>query len=136
MTPSPCRRQGGTAETPSESKTAPYPADTGPCRDPNGEHPAAVCAARFGRCAYDPLEPEPEPWSGDAGFGLDGAGLEFDGAAGACGGFGAIWVVGAAGVTGRGAIGDVPACDGVDAGADGPDSGAVEAGRGGAGGGT
>jgi len=49
-------------------------------------------------------------------------------------GFGAVWVGGAGGVTGRGANGAAPTCPGVDEGD--PDAGVADTGRGGADGGT
>ena len=79
--------------------------------------------------AYEPLEPvELEPWSGDAGLGVAGVGLEVGVGAGAGDtGLGAMWLAGAAG---RGAIGAAPTCVGEgDVGAEG--GGMVEAGRGG-----
>jgi hypothetical protein len=48
--------------------------------------------------------------------------------------FGAVWVGGAGGVTGRGAVGAAPTCAGVDEGD--PETGVADTGRGGAGGGT
>jgi hypothetical protein len=91
---------------------------------------------RIFRSAYDPLEPvEPEPWSGGVGLEFEGAELELDGTAGAgVTGFGPTWPAGA-GVIGRGAIEEVPACAGAGEGVVGPGAG-VETGRGGAGGGT
>src|SRR5260370_22052896 len=60
--------------------------------------------------AYEPLEPvELEPWSGDAGLGVAGAGLEVGVGAGAGDtGLGAMWLAGAPGTAGRGAIGAPP----------------------------
>src|SRR5262249_37381927 len=85
--------------------------------------------------SYDPLEPvELEPWSGGAGLGVDGAGLGVGGGAGVGDtGFGAMWLAGAAGGVGRGAIGDAPTCVGED---DVEAGGVAETGRGGAGGGA
>ena len=52
-------------------------------------------------------------------------------------GFGAMWLAGAAGAIGRGAIGDAPTCTGAGEGEAGPEGGVVaETGRGGEGGGT
>jgi hypothetical protein len=99
-------------------------------------HPGGERLQDFG--AYDPLEPEPEPCSGGVGLEFEGAELELDGTAGAgVAGFGPTWPAGAAGVIGRGAIEEVPACAGAGAGEGvvGPEDG-VETGRGGAGGGT
>src|SRR5712671_123143 len=88
------------------------------------------------RRAYDPPElVELEPWSGGAGLAVDGAGLELGVGAGAGDtGFGAVWLAGAAGAAGRGAIGDAPTC--VGAGDVCAEGGMAEAGRGGAGGGA
>jgi hypothetical protein len=104
---------------------------------------ASACAESVGasvRASYDPLDPldplELEPWSGGAELGVDAAGLELgDGAGTGDAGFGAMWLAGAAGAAGRGAIGDAPTC--VGDGDAGPEAGGVaETGRGAAGGGA
>jgi hypothetical protein len=105
-----------------------------------GGQAASACGESVGasvRASYDPLDPlELEPWSGGAELGVDAAGLELGGDAGTGdAGFGAIWLAGAAGAAGRGAIGDAPAC--VGEGDTGPVAGGVaETGRAGAGGGA
>ncbi len=114
-------------------------ANARPC--PLAVRPRAPAANRLARASvrasYDPLDPlELEPWSGGAELGVDAAGLELGGDAGTGdAGFGAIWLAGAAGAAGRGAIGDAPAC--VGEGDACPEAGGVaETGRGGAGGGA
>src|SRR5262252_7226453 len=86
---------------------------------------------------YDPLEPvEPWPWSGGAGFAFDELGPELEGAAGGGdAGFGGIWLAGAAGGMGRGAIGGAPTCVG-EGDVCPTGGGAAETGRGGGGGGA
>src|SRR5215813_8555070 len=88
---------------------------------------------------YDPLEPvepAPWPWSGGAGFVFDGLGPELEGAAGGGdAGFGGIWLAGAAGGMGRGAIGGAPTCVG-EGDVCPTGGGAADTGRGGGGGGT